>query len=82
MFISSIFTVRQQKNLGELAIVPIPFIDEPNPQAREETKVSSSNQRLRLLGTLLKPIETKNIPNKPYVIGLTGKQTGCRNASE
>ncbi|KAH1016782.1 hypothetical protein HUJ04_007953 [Dendroctonus ponderosae] len=64
--------IRKQKSLAELVIVPIPFIDEPDPQAREETKVSSSNQRLRLLGTLLNPLEKKNIPNKPYVIGLTG----------
>ncbi|XP_066249367.1 bifunctional coenzyme A synthase [Euwallacea similis] len=64
--------IRKEKGLGELKIIPIPFIAELNPQGREEAKVSSSNLRLRLLGTLLKPVEKKNIPNKPYIIGLTG----------
>ncbi|KAL1494410.1 hypothetical protein ABEB36_010013 [Hypothenemus hampei] len=64
--------IRKQAGLSELSIVPIPFIDEPNPHIREETKISSSNLRLRLLGTLIKPLENKNIPNKPYIIGLTG----------
>ncbi|XP_050294400.1 bifunctional coenzyme A synthase-like isoform X2 [Anthonomus grandis grandis] len=64
--------IRTKKNLSPLEIVPIPFIDEPNPQPKEELKVSSSNYRLRLLGELVKPVEKKCIPNKPYIIGLTG----------
>ncbi|CAG9773804.1 unnamed protein product [Ceutorhynchus assimilis] len=64
--------IRRTKNLEELKIVAINFIEEPNPQPKEEHKVSSSNLRLRLLGTLIKPLKNKNIPNKPYVIGLTG----------
>ncbi|KAI5635214.1 dephospho-CoA kinase domain-containing protein [Phthorimaea operculella] len=39
----------------------------------EEVKVSSSNQRMRLLGTLLRPPQhNPNIPDWPYVIGLAG----------
>lgn len=38
----------------------------------DEDKVSSSNERRRLLGTLLKAPYIPYNPNKPYVIGLTG----------
>ena len=38
----------------------------------KESKVSSSNQRIRLLGTKLKAPEIGNKPLKPYIIGLTG----------
>ncbi|XP_030751952.1 bifunctional coenzyme A synthase-like [Sitophilus oryzae] len=64
--------LRREKQLKELKIIPIPYIEEPNPDPKEETKVSSSNLRLRLLGTLLNPIVQKEIPKRPYVIGLTG----------
>ncbi|XP_013145344.1 PREDICTED: bifunctional coenzyme A synthase isoform X2 [Papilio polytes] len=41
--------------------------------AEEETKVSSSNQRMRLLGTVIKePEPNPRIPVRPYVIGLAG----------
>ncbi|KAJ8722181.1 hypothetical protein PYW08_004583 [Mythimna loreyi] len=39
----------------------------------EENKISSSNQRMRLLGSMLKPPKPNpNIPDWPYVIGLAG----------
>merc|ERR1712179_297513 len=39
----------------------------------EEAKVSSSSGRMRLLGTLLRPPTLKdNLPDTPYIIGLTG----------
>ncbi|XP_047030218.1 bifunctional coenzyme A synthase isoform X1 [Helicoverpa zea] len=39
----------------------------------EENKISSSNQRIRLLGTFLRqPEHNPNIPDWPYVIGLAG----------
>ncbi|KAL4716682.1 hypothetical protein ACJJTC_004801 [Scirpophaga incertulas] len=45
----------------------------PSRSEEEEAKVSSSNQRMRLLGTLLKPpVPNPNIPDWPYVIGLAG----------
>lgn len=51
----------------------VELIDEPYPNINEETKISSSTTRMRLLGTLLKPVvENKSIPKIPYVIGLTG----------
>ncbi|CAG9786838.1 unnamed protein product [Diatraea saccharalis] len=45
----------------------------PLKSEEEEQKVSSSNLRMRLLGTLLKPPKPNpNIPDWPYVIGLAG----------
>lgn len=65
--------IRLEKNLKPLKIVPVELIDEPNPGSNEEVKISSSTTRMRLLGTVLKPIQPdKDIPKTPYVIGLTG----------
>ncbi|KAL3273238.1 hypothetical protein HHI36_014692 [Cryptolaemus montrouzieri] len=65
--------VRDSKNLPKLYIHSVELIDEPERDPAEEVKISSSTMRMRLLGTLLKPVEiNKNIPSKPYVIGLTG----------
>ncbi|XP_026736424.1 bifunctional coenzyme A synthase isoform X2 [Trichoplusia ni] len=45
----------------------------PEHSHEEEDKISSSNQRMRLLGTLLRPpVPNPNIPDWPYVIGLAG----------
>ncbi|XP_075978098.1 bifunctional Phosphopantetheine adenylyltransferase - Dephospho-CoA kinase isoform X2 [Anticarsia gemmatalis] len=45
----------------------------PQRSSEEEEKVSSSNQRMRLLGTMLKPpVPNPHIPDWPYVIGLAG----------
>lgn len=66
-------SIRKEKSLPLLDILPIELVDEPNPNPIEETKISSSTTRIRLLGTVLQPIETNNnIPTLPYVIGLTG----------
>lgn len=43
-------------------------------------KISSSNQRRRLLGTLLKPPRHKPTPNRPYIIGLTGGLASGKSA--
>ncbi|KAK9887761.1 hypothetical protein WA026_000076 [Henosepilachna vigintioctopunctata] len=65
--------VRESKNLPKLHIHPVELMDEPDRDPAEEKKISSSTLRMRLLGTLLKPIQNNtNIPQRPYVIGLTG----------
>lgn len=65
--------------MNELKILPIELVDEPNPNPIEEKKISSSTGRIRLLGTLLRPVEPNtNIPKKPYVIGLTGRTVIAR----
>ncbi|KAG5895424.1 hypothetical protein JTB14_037583 [Gonioctena quinquepunctata] len=65
-------SIRLERGLPNLKIVPIQLMDEPNPKPLEEAKISSSTIRMRLLGTLLKPVEAKDIPKSPYVIGMTG----------
>lgn len=59
--------------MNTLDVISIQLIDEPYPNLNEEKKISSSTGRIRLLGTLLKPVIKKDIPDKPYVIGLTGE---------
>lgn len=74
MFSLYLFAVRKERNMGPLKIIPIELIDHPDPSHIEEKKISSSTNRIRLLGTLLKPIIPNNtIPNSPYIIGLTGR---------
>ncbi|XP_066303045.1 bifunctional coenzyme A synthase-like [Branchiostoma lanceolatum] len=64
---------RKKKGLNELAVHIIDLVPEPSPSSSEESKVSSSNVRQRLLGTLLRPIQPKpDIRANPYVLGLTG----------
>ncbi|KAB0793521.1 hypothetical protein PPYR_13141 [Photinus pyralis] len=65
--------VRKEKSLPLLDVFEVDLINEPNPNPTEEEKISSSTMRMRLLGTLLKPpVGNTLIPDKPYVIGLTG----------
>lgn len=65
--------VRLNGGLAPLKIIEIELIDEPSPKPHEETKISSSTTRMRLLGTLLKPVVRNDaLPKKPYIIGLTG----------
>lgn len=67
--------------MSALKIIPIELIDHPNPKHFEEKKISSSTNRIRLLGTVIKPILPNNIiPKTPYIIGLTGRKllTICR----
>ena len=67
--------LRNQKSLSTLDIYTIPIICNPdivsgNPGT---SQVSSTNQRIQLLGTQLKPPTTQWNPNQgPYIIGLTG----------
>lgn len=64
-----------------LEILNVELICNPNPLPNEELKISSSSSRMRILGTLLKPIEeNKNIPVRPYVIGLTGVIGGGKSS--
>lgn len=65
--------MRTNKGLPPLEVLSVELIDEPFPNPNEESKVSSSTTRMRLLGTLLKPVVKKdNVPKTPYVVGLTG----------
>ncbi|KAJ3644954.1 hypothetical protein Zmor_022650 [Zophobas morio] len=64
--------IREKNNLNKLDIFPVTLLEEPCHNPNEETKISSSTSRMRLLGTLLKPVLKKNISDRPYVIGLTG----------
>ncbi|XP_038045164.1 LOW QUALITY PROTEIN: bifunctional coenzyme A synthase-like [Patiria miniata] len=75
--------VRQEKGLCVLDIHEISLVEDINHAAHEEAKISSSTQRIRLLGTLLKQPTNKDLPGTPYVIGLTGgiasgKSSVCR----
>ena len=65
---------RIENNLQPLELHVISLIDDnlSNVAEHDENKVSSSNQRKRLLGTLLREPFTPYNQNKPYVIGLTG----------
>ncbi|XP_047991628.1 bifunctional coenzyme A synthase isoform X2 [Leguminivora glycinivorella] len=66
---------RKENGLPLLDTYVIGLAQDSSPQRshEEEEKVSSSNQRMRLLGTMLRPpVENDNIPAWPYVIGLAG----------
>ncbi|XP_050350593.1 bifunctional coenzyme A synthase isoform X2 [Nymphalis io] len=65
---------RNENGLNKLDIYTIGLAEDTNKQStEEEKKVSSSNQRMRLLGTVLREPELNpNIPDWPYVIGLAG----------
>ncbi|KAK2579842.1 hypothetical protein KPH14_007527 [Odynerus spinipes] len=65
-------SLRLERNLNKLVIHEVKLLADENHREHEECKISSSNQRIRLLGKRLgKPIN-KNKPLKPYIIGLTG----------
>ncbi|CAH1954558.1 unnamed protein product [Acanthoscelides obtectus] len=65
--------IRKANDLPELHLLPLQLIDEPNPGPNEEKKISSSNTRIRMLGTVIHPIiPNTKIPRSPYIIGLTG----------
>ncbi|KZC12119.1 Bifunctional coenzyme A synthase [Dufourea novaeangliae] len=63
--------LRIQKNLNKLDIHVVKLIKDENHREHEEHKISSSNNRIRLLGTRLRP-PVSDKPLKPYIIGLTG----------
>ena len=64
--------IRIEKGFQPLDIHLIKLVDDSchDLVQLEETKISSSNQRIRLLGEPLSP-PLKDV-SKPYVIGLTG----------
>ncbi|PBC32004.1 Bifunctional coenzyme A synthase [Apis cerana cerana] len=64
--------LRVKKNLNKLDIHVIKIITDEHHKEHEENKISSSNQRIRLLGTKLYAPRIENKPLKPYIIGLTG----------
>lgn len=64
--------LRVKKGLNKLAVDVINLEADPYYQEHEESKISSSNYRMRLLGTRLKEPNIKGKPLKPYIIGLTG----------
>ncbi|XP_065206569.1 bifunctional coenzyme A synthase [Planococcus citri] len=64
---------RIANGLTKLEVIRINLIEALKKSEYEESKISSSTRRMRLLGELLKPPSSKpNLPAKPYVIGLTG----------
>ncbi|KAI1285198.1 Bifunctional coenzyme A synthase [Halotydeus destructor] len=66
--------IRKERHMSELEVVVVNLIAEEGKESdHEEDKISSSTNRIRKLGTLLKePLPKPNLPDKPYVIGLTG----------
>ncbi|XP_076750175.1 bifunctional Phosphopantetheine adenylyltransferase - Dephospho-CoA kinase isoform X3 [Xylocopa sonorina] len=64
--------MRKRMNLNRLDIHIVKLICDENHREHEESKISSSNQRMRLLGTKLRAPRIENKPLKPYIIGLTG----------
>ncbi|XP_018392343.1 PREDICTED: bifunctional coenzyme A synthase [Cyphomyrmex costatus] len=68
--------LRLQKNLNKLDIHVVELAADEDHKEHEEAKISSSNHRMRLLGTLLQdPRKSKVLRYhilKPYIIGLTG----------
>ena len=73
--------IRSQKGFPTLDIILINLVDDTCHDQQvsmiEETKVSSSNKRIRLLGELLKsPLKEVSLP---YVIGLTGSSASGKS---
>uniref|UniRef100_A0AC34QRC9 Cytidyltransferase-like domain-containing protein n=1 Tax=Panagrolaimus sp. JU765 TaxID=591449 RepID=A0AC34QRC9_9BILA len=63
---------RKERGLNEMHIHKIPLV-EGLDQVLNEAKLSSSTRRRQILGTLLKtPNDDPSLPNKPYLVGLTG----------
>ncbi|XP_029158217.1 bifunctional coenzyme A synthase [Nylanderia fulva] len=64
--------LRLQKNLSKLDIYTVELALDECYNDIEESKISSSNHRIRLLGTRLQAPRINDKPLKPYIIGLTG----------
>lgn len=65
--------IRRGKNFRELAIYSIPLVEIKEVLKEKEKKVSSSNQRMDILGSQFKePIPRPHLPTRPYIIGLIG----------
>ncbi|XP_077979319.1 bifunctional coenzyme A synthase-like [Glandiceps talaboti] len=64
---------RIEKGLCKLDVHVISLVQDSHHAPHEESKISSSSQRQRLLGTLLKAPQSKpELAKTPYIIGLTG----------
>lgn len=64
---------RSANHLRELKVKCIDIIELETNEEGKEKKISSSNQRLDLLGMRLKvPTPKPHLPNHPYIIGLIG----------
>ncbi|KAJ9591691.1 hypothetical protein L9F63_001778 [Diploptera punctata] len=79
--------IRQKNGLSPLEIHAVDLLSaiaEQIDDEEEEDKISSSNQRMRLLGTRLKTPEARpSLNSRPYVIGLTGSiASGKSSVSE
>ncbi|EZA48353.1 hypothetical protein DMN91_008338 [Ooceraea biroi] len=72
--------LRLQKNLSKLDIYVVELAVDECHNKHEEAKISSSNQRIRLLGKRLQPPRTDGKPLKPYIIGLTGGITSGKSS--
>lgn len=65
--------IRRSKNFRELEIYSIPLVEIKQVLKEKEMKVSSSNQRMDILGSQFKePFPRPNLPARPYIIGLIG----------
>ncbi|ETN66853.1 bifunctional coenzyme A synthase [Anopheles darlingi] len=66
--------LRTKNGLNELQVHTIELLDDEATIEDKEDKISSSNLRMDLLGTRLKPRKPApgQLPAKPYIIGLVG----------
>nr|CAG4644061.1 EOG090X0864 [Lepidurus arcticus] len=64
--------LRKERNLPLLDVECVNLIRDPLAGDYEEKKISSSNTRMRLLGTHIRKPTISNPVSFPYVIGLTG----------
>lgn len=65
--------IRRGKNMRELEIYSIPLVEIKEVLKEKERKVSSSNQRMDILGSQCKePFPRPHLPKRPYIIGLIG----------
>jgi phosphopantetheine adenylyltransferase/dephospho-CoA kinase len=65
--------IRKEKKLRELEIYSIPLVEIIEVLKEKEKKVSSSNQRMDILGSQFKPpLSRPHLPKWPYIIGLIG----------
>lgn len=65
--------LRADNGLNQLAVHCIELVELERDSTLKEIKISSSNQRMDLLGTRIRdPLPNHKLPKLPYVIGLIG----------
>lgn len=64
--------LRKERNLSQLDIHVVKLMSDEQSDENEDPKISSSNERIRLLGTRLRQTNLKDKTLRPYIIGLTG----------